>query len=261
MAGGAARAAGTAGRGVLARGRRWLDRGAATREERYARRLTYIDSILQSELCTPEFLGAAGDAAPERLLVDVLAARREGDAVEQLMAADIGMYLPDCLLVKVDIASMAHALEARSPLLDHVLMEFVAALPADYKLRNGGGKHLLRKVAASLLPPEILTRRKMGFGVPLDHWFRGALRELTRDVLLGSTADRGLFRRDVVARWIDEHERGLRNWHDHLWTLLMLELWYRTFIDRRVAPRAGVSGGAVQGAASVAPSTLASHGG
>jgi asparagine synthase (glutamine-hydrolysing) len=144
--------------------------------------------------------------------------------------------------VKVDIASMAHGLEARSPLLDHTLMEFVASLPADLKLRHGVKKYLLRRIAAPLLPHEILARRKMGFGVPLDRWFRGALRDLTHDVLLGGAArHRGYFRMEVVERLVAEHERGVRDWHDQLWTLIMLELWLRTFIDRRPAIAVGES--------------------
>jgi asparagine synthase (glutamine-hydrolysing) len=221
-------------RGLVARGRRWFDRGADTRAGRYARRATYFDPRLKATVCTPEFERASGASRSDGLLLDALSDSRSGSFLDAMMRADVGLYLPDCLLVKVDIASMAHGLEARSPFLDHTFMEFVATLPADFKLRNGVKKYILKKAAAHLVPPEILARRKMGFGVPLEHWFRGALRELTRDVLLGSSAARGYFRRDVVLRWIDEHERGIRNWHDQLWTLLMLELWHRTYIDQKV---------------------------
>jgi asparagine synthase (glutamine-hydrolysing) len=229
-------------RGLVARGQRWLDRGADTRAGRYARRLTYFDSMLKQYVCTPEFLRASGGNAADGLLLRALDDSGTGNFLDAMMRADVALYLPDCLLVKVDIASMAHGLEARSPLLDHTFMEFTATLPADFKMRNGVKKHIFRKAVAHLLPAEILGRRKMGFGVPLESWFRGALRELVRDTLLGNSAERGYFRRDVVVRWIEEHEHGIRKWHDQLWTLLMLELWHRAYIDQRpVVPPATIS--------------------
>jgi asparagine synthase (glutamine-hydrolysing) len=194
-----------------------------------------VDPRLKASICTPEFERASGGHESDGLLLKYLDEGRNGSFLDAMMRADVAQYLPDCLLVKVDIASMAHSLEARSPLLDHTFMEFAAKLPADFKLRNGVKKYIFRKAVAHLLPEEILTRPKMGFGVPLDHWFRGALRELTHDVLLGSSADRGYFRQAEIRRWIDEHERGVRNWQDQLWTLLMLELWHRAFIDKRPA--------------------------
>ena len=93
-------------------------------------------------------------------------------------------YLPDCLLVKVDIATMAHGLEGRSPMLDHEFMEFAASLPADFKLRGGTTKYILKKAVRQLVPADIIDRPKKGFGVPLDHWFRNELREMSGDVLL-----------------------------------------------------------------------------
>ena len=225
-------------RGLLARGQRWLDRGADTPAGRYARRVVYFDARLKGSVCTPEFARASGEEGSDALLLEALKQNGHGSFLDAMMRTDVGMYLPDCLLVKVDIATMAHGLEARSPLLDHTFMEFVASLPADFKLRNGVKKYIFKKAAARLLPAEILDRRKMGFGVPLDHWFRGALRELVHEVLLGkSAAARGYFRPDIVRRWVDEHETGVRNWHDQLWTMLMLELWHRMFIDQKpVAP-------------------------
>ena len=225
-------------RSFVARAAGWLERGADSAHGRYARRLMYIDGGLKASVCTPGFLEAVAGHDSEQLLLEALALDPRDAAVDQMMGADISLYLPDCLLVKVDIASMAHGLEARSPLLDHTVMEFAASLPVDLKLRAGEKKYIFKKAIAPLLPAEILTRRKMGFGVPLEHWFRGALREMTRDILLGTAATaRGYFRRDVIERWIVEHERGVRNWHDQLWTLMMLELWHRAFIDQSNAGR------------------------
>ena len=129
---------------------------------------------------------------------------------------------------------MAHGLEGRSPLLDHELMEFAATLPFDLKRRGNQGKYLLRRAARNLLPPEILDRRKMGFGVPLEHWLRTDLREMASDLLLtGPGAARGLFDLTFVRRMLDEHAAGTTLWHDQLWNLLMLEQWFQTFIDHR----------------------------
>ncbi len=156
------------------------------------------------------------------------------DAIDAALDVDVNSYLPDDLLVKVDIATMAHGLEARSPFLDHTLMEFAASLPSSFKLRGVTQKHLLKRVARPLLPAGIADRPKRGFGVPLDRWFRAELREFVSDVLLGDTCRaRGYFQPPVVERLIQEHVRGVRQWHHQLWTLLMFELWHRMFVDRR----------------------------
>ena len=97
---------------------------------------------------------------------------------------DLTTYLPCDLMTKVDIASMAHGFECRAPLLDYRVVEFAAALPASFKYHQGRGKWLLREAFGHLLPPEVFTRRKMGFSVPLDHWFRKELKPLTNDLLL-----------------------------------------------------------------------------
>jgi asparagine synthase (glutamine-hydrolysing) len=145
---------------------------------------------------------------------------------------DAGLYLPDDLLVKVDIASMAHSLEARSPFLDHEFMEFAATIPSDLKVRGRVKKYILKRALSGLLPGEILHRPKMGFGVPIDHWLRHELRDLAYDTLLAPRClHRGYFRPETLERLLDEHTRGAANWHYLLWTLLMLELWHRTHVD------------------------------
>jgi asparagine synthase (glutamine-hydrolysing) len=150
------------------------------------------------------------------------------------MAADIHTYLPDDLLVKVDIATMAHGLEGRSPFLDHELMEFAASLPTRFKIRGREKKYLLRRLSERRLPARLLQLPKKGFGVPIDHWFRNELRDFARDVLLdGRLAARGYFDMRVVAGMLDDHIAGRAVWHYPLWNLLMLELWHRMFIDQR----------------------------
>jgi asparagine synthase (glutamine-hydrolysing) len=168
------------------------------------------------------------------MLLDVFAGTDAPDLLDAMLDADVRWYLPDALLVKVDIATMAHGLEGRSPLLDHEVMEFAASLPSRLKLRNRTTKYLFKDAVRPLLPPDVIDRPKRGFAVPLDHWFRRELRELVHDVLLSERCiSRGYFRRDGVARLLEEHVSGARNRHHHLWTLLMLELWHRAFIDVR----------------------------
>jgi asparagine synthase (glutamine-hydrolysing) len=143
-----------------------------------------------------------------------------------MMLTDTVHYLPDDILTKVDRTSMAVSLEARVPLLDHVLMEYVATIPSDLKLRGETGKYLLKRVMADSLPSEILGRRKMGFGVPLGTWLRRDLRGMAWDTLLGPAArQRGIFRSTEVERLLRVHESGRRDYSARLWALLCLELW------------------------------------
>jgi asparagine synthase (glutamine-hydrolysing) len=131
---------------------------------------------------------------------------------------------------------MAHALEARAPMVDHVFMEFAASLPSHLKLRGLTKKYILKRAARPLLPAAVIDRPKMGFGVPIDRWMRRELREMLHDVLLSRRAiERGIFREAAVRRVIDEHQSGRHHWHLQLWALLFLELWFRRFIDTREA--------------------------
>jgi asparagine synthase (glutamine-hydrolysing) len=178
--------------------------------------------------------GEAMRGARERSALDRLAPYFAGgaDLVAGANRADLHTYLPDDLMVKVDVASMAHGLETRSPLLDHVLLEWAARIPADIKMAGGTTKALFKAAMAPYLPREIRHRKKMGFGVPLERWFRHELRDLAHDTLLGQRArERGIMRPGYVRRLLDEHGTGARNHHTRLWALLMLELWFRTWID------------------------------
>jgi asparagine synthase (glutamine-hydrolysing) len=135
-------------------------------------------------------------------------------------------------MTKVDIASMAHSLECRQPFLDYRVVEFAASLPVRLKYRWGRGKRLLRAAFGHLLPREIWSRKKMGFGVPLEDWFRHDLKELTHDVLLGTVAEqRGYFRPEVVRELVQQHEAGTYNHCYQLWSLLVLELWLQRWCD------------------------------
>ncbi len=159
------------------------------------------------------------------------------DYVSALQQIDMQTYLPDDILAKVDRVSMAVSLEARVPLLDHVLMEYAATIPSSLKLRAGTGKYLLKQAMAGYLPDGILQRRKMGFGVPMAAWLRGDLRDYARDLLLSKTCrDRGMFRASEVERLLRIHDSGRRDCSARLWALLCFELWMRTWVDRSAAP-------------------------
>jgi asparagine synthase (glutamine-hydrolysing) len=218
--------------GRLYRARRFLDGLSEVPERRYARWICHFYGDRKEALLHSQFRALLGE---DDTLEILLAAYRESDApdlADATLAADAALYLPDDLLVKVDIASMAHSLEARSPFLDHEFMEFAATIPSDLKVRGREKKIILRRALTGLLPDEILRRPKMGFGVPIDHWLRHELKDLAYDTLLSPRAQaRGYFRPEVVQRYLDEHTGGRTSWHSLLWTLLMLELWHRTFVD------------------------------
>jgi asparagine synthase (glutamine-hydrolysing) len=150
------------------------------------------------------------------------------DAITTASLADLITYLPCDLMTKVDIASMAHSLECRAPFLDYRVVEFAASLPCRLKYRRGKGKRLLRAAFGNLLPREIWTRKKMGFGVPLDHWFRHELNSLTHDLLLSTdTKSRRFFREEAMQNLVEQHEKRQFDHSARLWALVMLEMWLR----------------------------------
>jgi asparagine synthase (glutamine-hydrolysing) len=155
-----------------------------------------------------------------------------GHPLDALLYIDSKTYLPGDILTKVDRMSMAVSLEARAPLLDHKLIDFVTRIPASMKLSGLETKHLLKRAVRDLVPPEILDRPKQGFGVPIQQWINNELRDRIRETLTETrTRQRGLVNQRYVAVLLDEHERGRRDHSMALWSLLMLELWHRSFID------------------------------
>lgn len=149
------------------------------------------------------------------------------DNIERLMFADIHSYLPDDLLVKTDIVSMAHSLEVRSPLLDHIFMEQVAHMPSSFKLAGRTSKFLLKEIARNFIPQEIIDKSKRGFSIPCEQWLRTTLRGYIRDQLLDSRFLEYGFERLAIERLLTQHERGM-NVSLKLWSLLMLRLWLRS---------------------------------
>ncbi len=226
---------------ILSRLKRFVTVLSETPERRYGYWMSHFDPIMKQQLCTEEFMQKSGHSDSFGLLVNAFQKSDAKEFLSRLLDVDVNMYLTDDLLVKVDIASMAHGLEARSPFLDHHVMEFCASLPSSMKLKGRDKKYVLKQAVRSLLPAKILNRPKMGFGVPLDRWFREDLREMAYDILLSPRAvQRGYFHKHAVEKLLDEHVSGTKNWHYRLWNLLMLELWHRTYIDGdRDLPAAG----------------------
>jgi asparagine synthase (glutamine-hydrolysing) len=211
---------------------RLLEVVAKPRVNRYMHWMSAFNTELKQPLYTEAFRQDT-DAAFATSFLETWFKRANGiGLVDTLLLTDLMTYLPNDLLVKVDIATMAVSLEARSPFLDHHVIEFAASLPEGLKLRGLTTKYLLKKVLRQLLPSENLDRRKMGFGVPIGHWFRGKMQPFLREVVLSEKAlKRGLFQPEFVRQLIELHTRGERDYSHQLWTLLMLEMWFQRFID------------------------------
>src|SRR6266849_6817588 len=187
----------------------------------------------RSSMYSPEYFAQVCDHNPYELLISEFRAVSDLDITAQQQYVDARRYLTDDILVKVDKASMFNSLETRAPLLDQYLVEYVASLPSTLRMRNGVLKYLLKKVAADLLPAEILTRGKQGFGVPIKHWFRGDLNGYAYELLLSPRAQqRGIFNPAFVRNLLQAHARTtLVNHSSAIWALLCLELWFQIYMD------------------------------
>lgn len=219
-------------RGLYRRGKRFFAAASEEPQRQYARWIGVFTNAWKAELYTPAFREAMSHADSIDLLQQAYDAAEADDFVDATLSVDVATYLPDDLLVKMDIASMAHSLEVRSPMLDHLFMEFAASLPSALKLKGRIKKYIFKQAVRGLLPAAVIERPKMGFGVPIERWFRSEIREMAYDILLSRRGrERGLFRQAVVQQLLDEHERRRAEWHPHLWSLLVLELWFQRFID------------------------------
>jgi asparagine synthase (glutamine-hydrolysing) len=199
----------------------------------YAEQIKVFNAKERSGIYSPEMIHALETIDPLGYLLEKYEESATEDPLNKLLYLDIHSYLPEDLLVKMDIATMANSLEARVPFLDHKLMEFAAQIPSQLKLNGVKAKFILKKAFSGFLPRPILKRKKMGFGVPIARWMREELKNYVYDVLLDpKTLLRGYFKKEGIERLLREH-LSLR--YDHsakIWALLFLEIWFRTFMDQ-----------------------------
>ncbi|MEB3328668.1 MAG: asparagine synthase (glutamine-hydrolyzing) [Candidatus Sericytochromatia bacterium] len=207
---------------------------AATPLQRHAAWLGAFDPALQARLLTADVRAALRDHDPWAAQAAAWEAGRGLDGTARLLGVDLATYLPDDILFKVDRASMMASLETRAPLLDHQLVAWAAGLPSDLKLRGWQTKHLLKRVAAGLLPAAIVQRPKKGFGIPVARWLRGGLRGPLLELL---SAERlragGLFEPAFVEGLVREHLDGRVDHRKLLWTLMMFEWWRERYLLSR----------------------------
>ena len=212
--------------------KRFLKAASLPTTERYFRWMSTFSRDSKVELYTKDFSEKVSAQNPSRFLDEWFAKANGSGIVDATLLTDQMTYLPSDLLVKVDIASMANSLEARSPFLDHKVIEFAASLPENLKMQKFETKSLLKKVAAKLVPREVIYRRKMGFGVPIGNWFRGEMKDFVRSVLLSEKSlNRGIAKREVIEKYVNEHIGAERDHTFQIWTLMMLELWFQRFVD------------------------------
>ena len=176
-----------------------------------------------------DFLAAVKIEESERFLVDLFSQTKDCDPGVRAMRADMASYLPGDLLAKVDITSMAHGLECRSPFMDHKVVETACKIPYSILSNAGKVKPCLTKTFANLIPENLQNRPKMGFSVPLDKWFRTDLNVFARETLMASDAFcHRYLKREAIAKILTDHDSGRWSNGDRIWSLLFLELWGRS---------------------------------
>jgi asparagine synthase (glutamine-hydrolysing) len=219
-------------------GKRFLRNIALEPAARYVDSVTHFDRDSQIDLFSVDARRALAGYDPAERFERTFAAPASRSGLDHLLYLDSKTYLPGDILVKVDRMSMANSLETRAPLLDHRLIEFAQTIPASLKLRGLETKYILKRAAAGLIPDEIINRPKQGFDVPIRRWFNRELREMLDDTLNDRRArERGDFNHRAVLAILDEHRRGVRDHSRQLWSLLVLELWRRAFIDQQPQTR------------------------
>lgn len=189
---------------------------------------------MKAALVSAELKSQLNGTSADQIFAQHLRRTNATDDLNRMLYVDTKLWLPDDLLARGDKTSMAVSIEARVPLLDHKVVEFAASLPPDLKLKRFTRKYLLKKVGRTLLPPQIIDRKKKGFPMPMSLWLRREAREFVRDTLSPTAIRRrGLFNNHYVEKLLDEHEKELADHGSLLWSLLSVELWHRLFIDAR----------------------------
>jgi asparagine synthase (glutamine-hydrolysing) len=203
-----------------------------------------FDAPLRSTLYTGDFRDMVRHADPLAAFRRAYDACGSADPLDRALYVDVKTYLVDDIMTKVDRMSMAVSLEAREPLLDHRLLEFVASIPSALKLKDGRSKYLLRRLLERRVPTSIVNRPKHGFTAPIAEWLRGPLESLVDGLLTdGRLRQRGIVDERAVKRLWSEHRRKARDHQHRLWSLVMLELWFRNFVDGSITHRRALAPG------------------
>jgi asparagine synthase (glutamine-hydrolysing) len=214
------------------RGKRFLSHVARDNAGRYIDLIRFFDAEDKAALLSADVRQRLGGADAEARMAAQFAPYTHLPWPSQMMHVDADTYLPEDVLVKVDRMSMAHSIESRVPLLDNDVVAFASTLPSHFKLKGGRGKHILKELAASLVPRDLVDRKKQGFGVPLGVWFRGNMRELFADTLLSARSlSRGYFQAPFVRRLVEDHLSGRRDHTLQLWQLVVFERWHAQYLD------------------------------
>lgn len=196
-------------------------------EETYLNYICYFNEIQKREVLNKNF---NSNYSSEKLLKEKFNDSGVKNWLDRVLYADFNSYLPDALMPKVDIASMANSLESRSPFLDYRFLEFTAKIPPHLKIKKGIKKYIFKKALKSILPQDIIARNKMGFGVPLAKWFRSDLRDYVYDVLVKKQSkNSGFLNKEKIKEILDLHSSGKENFANHIFALLMLELWFQKY--------------------------------
>lgn len=200
---------------------------------RYVSYICYFTNEMKNTIYTDSFKATVNKLDSYDIVAGQFGRAKTKNKMDQCLFADFTTYLPDDLLVKVDIDSMAVSLEGRSPFLDHELLELTAQIPFDLKLKGSNNKkYILKEALRGLVPGEVMFRPKMGFGVPIEIWFRGELKDYVKNILLSEKAlARGLFKKEAIKDIIDEHADTQINHAHRLWALITLELWFQEYFD------------------------------
>jgi asparagine synthase (glutamine-hydrolysing) len=214
--------------------KRFVQSCALSPQERNFILLAYYEPSRLLSMYTPGFAAGVKDIDLYQYQCTRYAESGSSHILDQIQYTDFMTYLPEDLMVKMDVATMANSLETRSPFLDHLVVEYAAKIPAQLKLnRRLVTKYILKETFKDMLPPEILNRSKMGFGVPIGRWFRGELKDYMRDILLSEKFyKRGIFTKEAINNLVKEHLESKAEHGERLWALLNMELWFRLFIDR-----------------------------
>ena len=191
-------------------------------------RLSLSNGKLNSIL-NPEFYVLVNKLNPVDHLIKNFKGIDNNDTINTMLAVDQRTFLPDDLLFKIDVATMAHGLEARSPFLDHQLIEFVNRIPGNLKIRGLGKKYILKRSMNGILPPEILKRPKHGFDVPVSEWLKDILKELCEDIIQNNYLISQIFQKNQLWDMFTEHNNGVNDYGRFFWTIIMLHFWSEQF--------------------------------